>query len=77
MGTAEVTAKPSLSRLRAATAQFEAIHRRGMAALQSRDYAGLGDAIVGERRLIDQQLSRAKRAVAAGSKVLSKKIPGD
>jgi len=48
-----------------------------MAALQSRDYAGLGDAIVGERRLIDQQLSRAKRAVAAGSKVLSKKIPGD
>jgi hypothetical protein len=48
-----------------------------MAALQSRDYAGLGDAIAGERRLIDQQLSWAKRAVAAGSRVLSKKSPGD
>jgi hypothetical protein len=48
-----------------------------MAALQSRDYAGLGDAITRERRLIDQQLSQAKRVVAAGSKVQSKKCPAD
>ena len=53
-----------LKRLRELKAQFDAVHRQGMAALRSGNYSGLDAAIRAEKAILDDQYALIKEQQA-------------